>query len=721
MISKKYIYKKNMLRKKMTMIVIYGLIFLISTMAFYFVNTSKAQNLIKFEVSVLDKDSNIEVTKYDLKLPEEESYKIELPSFQNGFKVKKYTIVSKKEFEEYLKQSGNEKQSEKKSTVEQENKILNTTTQNTLNEETSETEPTKKEDELSDKGEEKEIKYEEKNEIEPENEFEISDEQLKSKKIYLLAEYEAKEVNNIKLYNKIISKSTKNNNISITGFMPQNAEIQVKELDKEEVQNNIIQGFQDTNKKINLTTAYDIKIIVDKKEYEPEEFDESAVVTITNIESKNINIWHIKNDNTVEQIKPAIENKDINFKTDSFSVYGIEVVEDEIPEKNVQEVIEQETTKDSVNEEEIEAEVLNVKSTGIKKSATRDLPDATLEIDDYMSDYYYYMGQNYTNTISGTNSNLYSDNNLVKVTLNYYGFAQGETSNEKKGRISLDDGETQNIVKNIKCVPVENGNVSIELMENPFMDKPTGFGFGGWTSSDGTISKDNKTLTQTIVATASSNMAINLYANWVEASVVYVNQDNGNDNLNNGLSEETPFGSWGKAFEYLNSHNTGDRETNIIVLTGNIDSSINYTRTVTGRVSKPVLTYKFESSTNIVADKEVILSTTSGSGGNVISTSGNTISNVQLTTPEDTQTSQKWIISSTGYGYTIKNMATNYYLAYDDGLIMQSSPYTWNYTNRRFYATVSTGGWFGRTYYYYIRYTNNNWTITQTQNQRNTI
>ena len=39
MISKKVVYEKQLVRKKMLSLIIYGIIFLVSTIAFYFVNT----------------------------------------------------------------------------------------------------------------------------------------------------------------------------------------------------------------------------------------------------------------------------------------------------------------------------------------------------------------------------------------------------------------------------------------------------------------------------------------------------------------------------------------------------------------------------------------------------------------------------------------------------------------------------------------------------------
>ena len=57
--SKKTVFEKQIVRKKMVSLIIYGIIFLISTIAFYFVNNSKAKNVLKVGVSIIDKEANI--------------------------------------------------------------------------------------------------------------------------------------------------------------------------------------------------------------------------------------------------------------------------------------------------------------------------------------------------------------------------------------------------------------------------------------------------------------------------------------------------------------------------------------------------------------------------------------------------------------------------------------------------------------------------------------
>ena len=718
-------FNKRVIRKRMLAVIIYGIIFLISTIAYYFVNTSNAQKVLKVGVSVIDKDMNLEITNFELKAPEKDNkFSIELAPIQQGLWVNNYKIITKEEFQE-LKKNYEEKLENK------EKNDKNETKQKEQIEKQTEEEKKKEEKE---KEKEEKVKKENEKKNQKTKKIQLTEEQLEEEKVYIIAEYDYKEYENELIYNKNISNSqtTDKINISVSGYMPEQAELDVKKIDIEETEKKIENSLKD--KDVELIAAYDIKIVDDENQYEPEDFDENATVSIKGFKGEKYNIWHIKNDDTVELIKPE-DQEDITFKTDSFSEYGIEeVISDDKNEETVNNstntentVDNTETTLENDNQENPQTENNELKavSKGPLRAAARNLPDSTLEIDDYNSDYYYYLGQNYTESTTGNVINKYSESNLVKVTLNYYGFAQGETDNEKKGRISLQSGEEQDIVKNIRCVPVQNGNISIELMENPFMDKPTGYGFGGWTPSSGTVIKDAQNLTYSLTAPASGDITVNLYANWVQATVVYLNPDLGNDNLYDGLSEQHPFGSWGKALQYINSNSVSrtDRERNIIVLTGNIDTSINYSRGVTGtRTIEYDVSYNVNNT--ITSGTQYIISTGTGNGSNAISTytriitSG--ITNETISTSALPENNNKWTITRTSNGYSIRNVDTNTYLAYNPGVFgigagleLQSGSYDWQYSNHRLYFTRN-----GNTYYLYY---NNSWGVTTSSNSASNI
>ncbi len=680
MIYRKSLYNKKLNKRRMITVITFGIVFLISTIAYYFVSLSSAQNVLKAMVYVIDEEAEVEITNYELKVPEESGgYIANFEMYQNGFKIKKYTVATEKEFNDIKsKYEGGD-------VVTNENETDETSKNEDTNIENNSTDEIQKESE--------ETNDEEKNtEITNGEKYELSTKEIEQKKIYLIAQYDYKEQKGKKLYNKVLSNTANNNSINITGYMPKDSTIKVSEVEKTGVEDIIKGNFQDVNKNVNLESAYDIKIVSKGNEYEPEDFGESVKVSITGVDGKTINVWHVKDDNTVEMMESYNKNDSVSFNSDSFSIYGVEVVEEE----------------EKVEETDESFEINNSIKAAPRRAPARNLPDSILEIDDYTSDYYYYLGQNYTSDISGENQEIYSESDMARVTVNYYGFAEGETDEERKGRISFD--ETQDIVKNIRCLPIVNGSVSIELMDNPFMDKPTGYGFGGWTSSAGQISKDSHTNVQTLTVSTSGDIVVNVYANWQEATVVYVNGEDGNDNLNDGLTEDKPFGSWEAAFKYISSHNKSDREKNIIVVTGDLDTSINYTRPITQRIAKPA-DVTFTSSTTVITGTEVVLATNTGNNGNAITASGSGVVNTQLSTNELPPDEIKWIITVSGNGnnarYTIYNPATNMYLACSSSgvLSMSSTATQFRYNNRRFYYT-------GNRYSYYLRYRNGSWTTS---------
>ena len=200
----------------------------------------------------------------------------------------------------------------------------------------------------------------------------------------------------------------------------------------------------------------------------------------------------------------------------------------------------------------------------------------TVYVNDLASDYYYYLGMNYVGDLN-SNSVSYTESSLKMVTINYYGYPSND--NNLTGYVSL--AEQQNKFVYYKYYPIVNNQITIELIDNPFALRPAGKGFGGWQSTDGTITKN--TLTNTYTLTASSTKdTINVYANWVNARVIFLKGEDGDDKFD-GSTDYDAVASWGRAFELLESNNANinDRELNIIVLTGNLDHTINYSRRVT--------------------------------------------------------------------------------------------------------------------------------------------
>ena len=160
----------------------------------------------------------------------------------------------------------------------------------------------------------------------------------------------------------------------------------------------------------------------------------------------------------------------------------------------------------------------------------------TVYINDLDSDYNYYQGLNYTKSSTGTiptgvNQQLYNDSNLVKTYIKYSG--RDIADSNIVGNISLT--EQQNTMVYYKYYPVENGYITIELIDNPFADRPDNKAFNGWlTDYPGVeISYDADTYTRYAkVPVSYSNgipniVNITFYTSWTNATTYELTSSNG--------------------------------------------------------------------------------------------------------------------------------------------------------------------------------------------------
>lgn len=170
---------------------------------------------------------------------------------------------------------------------------------------------------------------------------------------------------------------------------------------------------------------------------------------------------------------------------------------------------------------------------------------------------------------------LYFDGNITITS--FTPITQNFMGNKLKliGTTSGADDEQHVLYSYIKCLPVKNGKVDVELIDNPFMDRPAGFGFNGWITKEAnnTITTDDATFVQTLqrILTpdeiSSKQVNINVYVDWQEASIVFVDTLNGN-NDNDGKTINTPVESWPGVTNKLTktATNASNRELNIVVL-----------------------------------------------------------------------------------------------------------------------------------------------------------
>ncbi len=171
----------------------------------------------------------------------------------------------------------------------------------------------------------------------------------------------------------------------------------------------------------------------------------------------------------------------------------------------------------------------------------------TVYVNDLDSDYNYYMGKNYTDS-DGTlptleNKNIYNSLNLVKVYIAYDGSDISDPS--LVGYVSVSEQQSKYIY--YKYYVVENGYVDIELIDNPFTDRPNDKGFNGWVTDypGAIISYDYDYYVRHVKVPVTytngipDDISITMNASWVKAKVYQITSNS------NGV--------WNTAFNSLNA------------------------------------------------------------------------------------------------------------------------------------------------------------------------
>lgn len=496
-------------------------------------------------------------------------------------------------------------------------------------------------------------------------------------------EYQVITLGDQRLYKqKLIEKSPSNlAEIQVIGYAPIDYKLVITEADKNDInakKSNVVENGKkdEALAESTILCAYDFNIQKDGEIFDTVKYGQSYIVKITSselenkISGNNISIIHLALENGLDVIYDIpIKSKETNFvefETDSFSPYAV--------------------------------------------LAYPAITGETITIDDYLSDYNYYKGRDYTDEMKGELQNKYTDDKLAKIKINYYSYNYNDvtpvscnltgtlrvnssirdnvtryynynvtinTTGDKyidkeqnwtmsftipntvtlnidstkqantnlnfdsmeyvnnvltiKGKnwktgwnnnsnvnneytsftedsinltLVLENNvannvlqgintikvvasekskvgyvsstERQNLFTYIKCVPKDaNGNISLELIDNPYMDRPVGYGFDGWTTTEKyNINLQPETKVQTLTTNIgdSKEATINVYANWKSANVIYLNFGNGSDR-NNGKTINTPVNSWSGVSNLLtnnrvNATNASDRELNIVVLIG---------------------------------------------------------------------------------------------------------------------------------------------------------
>lgn len=716
---------------KRNIVILIILIILIIVMLRVFIK-SRANNVVEITANFKDNSGLLSDESISLNAVNEgeSGYSITLPDIVNTKKISKYIITQKEIIE-------NEVTEQESTNIEDATNTLSTENTNTVdtNETTTNTVTTDIVDTNGTDTNTTDIVSEEKTtssgttetttetatdanstvEKLPGEKIYLTQKELDNLQVTLTAQYDTIEVDTQILYNKkLIAKDEEDYEILyVSGYMPYDTEIELNEADFTNVENEIIENYPEAS----LWGSYDIKLLSNSKEYIAKDYGQTLDIGITiNDESLKYNLLEMQND-TIQELKDfTIENGKIKFTVEELKSYLV------LQENGIAMFAEEDTSDEQI-------------TNGGATTYSVGGEESKFEIDDYESDKNYYLGLNYTEGMSKTNSGKYTESNLKEVQINYYGydydltefvergtydvtlnatatarkgtlsgnrnnsartdtitcivsginnlkqqypdfkadsgwtlkmavpnknfstyFNQTETdnANSSKGisvsvsngiitvtgedttslanssgdactftfRVALrgtrnglnatiydaltvnsfkttikvgtpygtiSDTEQQMLVSYRKCVPVDSsGNITIELIDNPFMNRPLKKGFNGWKTNNTNYSSSISTNTNTFVQTLTTNInnitdssgkyVIDLYVDWVDANVIFVSSSGSSSN--DGTSPSKPIdNSWSSINSKLNSNvktctKASNREVNIVVLmNGTLDVS----------------------------------------------------------------------------------------------------------------------------------------------------
>lgn len=339
-------------RKTMVISIILIIMIIIQIKAF---TDSRANKITSVTAKIIDASGLLSEEICTLQAVNEESgTAITLPSVINQKKVEKYIVEVKKindekkdqeieNVEEVLIIEENiEKTEEKEDEISNISKEENQKTETNSEESIGQIEETiveevEKNDEIQKEEIEENEEEQEKVEVESETlESNNIQEKLPGEKLYLTQEelekaevelhviYEKKEKNEQVLYNKVLEVETEEHKITMVGYMPSDAKISVQQVNVEDVAVKLEEHMKEDTV---VRVAYDIKIVVDEQEFEPNQFDENIEVSISGIQTideEQYKVVHIDDENNTEEIQEVEIQEDIvKFKAKEFSTYAV--------------------------------------------------------------------------------------------------------------------------------------------------------------------------------------------------------------------------------------------------------------------------------------------------------------------------------------------------------------------------------------------------------------
>ncbi len=447
--------------------------------------------------------------------------------------------------------------------------------------------------------------------------------------------YKTAVINDRKLYKRDITFDDEGTTIVATGYMPDGYDLSVIPEDKNKMtelkKDVVVEDDAIDLGETEVLAAYDISIVkyADASSDKDSSADTDADIKTKEKETKEKETEEKANEE-LREILDEYQPKDYN-QTIELSIASQEELSGKLNSGTIIPVHVKKTTVEVTNDEgqTYETESYEFDQINISNQTNDTIEFYTdsfspfmvlrlkainansIIIDDRTSDENYYQGLNYTDGLVGTNQNIYPDDKKVEVTINYYGFdsVNGPTkkvpmlddNNQQmydpntgdplyddepvSGYVSSADNERQNLIT-YKLVRYKNAsnNISVELIDNPFMDRPidkfnpynpTCYGFDGWVSHDSVdhITIDNATKEQTLTRNVGSDtdVTINVYVKWSVANYIFWGSNGPNYVYQRDpITGEYVLDRWG---DRILINNTGKDPTQPIP---NRDNAINY-------------------------------------------------------------------------------------------------------------------------------------------------
>lgn len=309
-----------MKKKRRIVLLILLLIFIIIEIIAF--TSSKANKIIVVTACMQDDSKNLDDENLELNATydDNKNYYIILPEVINGKKVLEYTVENTQGEEESEKvDNGDENTENVESESKDENNVNLEGNESSGSDESAESKETTESKDKTTKVTQSPSSLTKK----PGEKVYLSKENQENKKINISVKYDTKAFEDTLMYNKIIEKEIDGKRIRLEGYMPVNAEAEVKKVEIEQIEEELSQFLLNN---VNFEIAYDITIKNGDKEYNPEQNNEKIEVTIFDAgenEKSEYRVVHIDEKETKDVENVENDDGNIKFSADNFSIYAV--------------------------------------------------------------------------------------------------------------------------------------------------------------------------------------------------------------------------------------------------------------------------------------------------------------------------------------------------------------------------------------------------------------